>query len=1373
VRVQGILRPVAPLDLDRAPEIRPMVEAWRNGDHARLADFQSGPLAAFADNLLVAEANEAGGFVYTHYGDNIARSSGMSLLGMSSADFDTDAISFFVESYRETLTLQAPVYAVNKAVMTHQTHSWQRLLLPVVANAEHPKDRVVTLVRPVAMVWDVLADFTRDSGFLGGTLEPIIADDRVVDFALLTLSDPVEMFGWRRMDQLSSLLGRALDSEELDSIMNAADGVKAFSCDVPDSMDRFGCILALKVTGSPNQPIFSLSDVTEFVVARDETEEHKTAMEDFANMASDWMWETDTDNRFTKISGAIHLKSGFSSEHFIGKDPRDLDKLPENAGRFESHRKDVDARRPFRNFVCCAYSRDGAVRWSRINGVPRYDKQGEFLGYRGTGSDITAEVEARQAAEEHKTAMEDFAKTASDWMWETDADNRFTMVSDAVFHKSGYLPDYYIGRNRFKLESLPENVGRFDDHKREIEARQPFRNFVYCSYAADNTARWSRINGVPRYDNDGTFIGYRGTGSNITAEVEARQAAEDRKQAMEDFAQTASDWMWESDADHKLTMLTDAVQAQTGNPPSYYVGRSRFMFADDPDNAEVFAAHLKDIDAHLPFRDLVYKIKGADGHDRWLRINGIPRFDTSGQFLGYRGTGSNITAEMEAKRALEERQQAMQDFANTASDWMWETDEAHAFTYMSAAVREQTGSEPERYFGVNWFDLEDVPENLEVFAALREDFHAHRPFRDAVYKGFRDDGSELWIRANGKPRFAQDGAFLGYRGTCTNITDEIEAREQADRRAQELTEAHRLGRLGAWSFNLGTKMVTLSPEYLSLVGLPEDQAVKPLDEALQRFSPASRAAVQQSFRKVLRSKGDDAVDVEWVAGRSKSMELSVVAKARQDAHGRVNEIFGTVQDITERKRAERALEALAFHDPLTGLGNRAYFSRELDGVLQRTKAGSNNAGLLLLDLDHFKEVNDSLGHAAGDELLRRVSERLSLSVNESGMVFRLGGDEFAIIVPNVASASDLGAVAQSVIAAFSRTVKLNEGAVHISTSIGMVMLPEQTSDPEEGMRFADLALYEAKAEGRNRALLFHAGLDQEVQDRTSLARDLRAAIKSDALDAHYQLQIDVVNGKILGFEALARWNHPTRGPIPPSKFIPIAESSRLIADLGVWMVRAVCRQGRAWLDAGGAPLEMSVNLSVAQLWHRDVETDITSALEQSDFPPELLCVELTESVFSDEAMPRIQRLLSHLKQLGVKIALDDFGTGYSSLSYLNDLSFDKLKIDRSFVSNCDQNPEKLRLLQGIIGLGKGLGLGLVVEGVETEAELRVVSDLGCECIQGFYFAKPKPFHEACLDAAQIEAEHSFRPVLWKDRDMSDRAAPTSRLVEPGAMVPTR
>lgn len=320
-------------------------------------------------------------------------------------------------------------------------------------------------------------------------------------------------------------------------------------------------------------------------------------MEDFANMASDWMWETDVDNRFTKISGAILLKSGFSPEHFIGTDPRDLDQLPENAGRFVEHRKDVEARRPFRDFVCCAYSHDGSLRWSRINGVPRYDREGLFLGYRGTGSDITAEVVARKAAEERKAAMEDFANVASDWMWETDANHAFTFMSNAIGDQTGADPDRYIGVNWFELESEPENATVFSKMRRAFDAHEPFANQVYKSFREDGETMWVRASGKPRFSDTGDFLGYRGTSSNITAEIEARQAADEQKAAMEDFANTASDWLWEVDADHIITMMSPAIESFTGKPPSAYIGMSRFDLFGAPDNAEILEDHKADIAA--------------------------------------------------------------------------------------------------------------------------------------------------------------------------------------------------------------------------------------------------------------------------------------------------------------------------------------------------------------------------------------------------------------------------------------------------------------------------------------------------------------------------------------------------------------------------------------------------------------------------------------------------------------------------------------------------------------------------------------------------------------------------------------------------------
>ena len=972
--IQGTYRPVAALDLQRSPDLLPLMDAWHREPSWRLADLENGPFAAYADDLVIVEETGDNHFVYRHYGARIRDSSGVDMLGKTTADFCSGVGAFFAQTYREALALGCPIYSVNKAMITHLSHSWQRLSFPIEPTPDHPRPRVAALVRPVAFVADVLTDFARDTGFLGGTLEPIIEDDVLVDYALLTLSDPVDVFGLRPMDRLSTLYDRPLSRIELEQIAGANDGVNVVNREVPNSMDRFGRIFLLKITGSSKQPVFALSDASDLVLAR--------------------------------------------------------------------------------------------------------------------------------------------------------------------------------------------------------------------------------------------------------------EVADHQKQAMEDFAKTGSDWMWESDANHRMTMISETVMAQTGYPAEHFIGRSRMAFADLPENAEVFAEHRKDIEARRPFHNLIYKIRAVDGRHYWVRVSGIPRFDATGTFLGYRGTGSNITVE-------------------------------------------------------------------------------------------------------------------------------VEARDQAARRAQELSEAHRLGRLGGWSYNMETRLVTLSPEFLELAGMSRKRAVMPILKAMLCFAPQSRQVVYESFRKVVRSKGEDSVDVQWTAGQSACMDLSVIAKVRLGADGRVCEVFGTVQDITERKKAERALEALAFRDPLTGLGNRSSFARELDLALNEARHDGSNAGLLLLDLDHFKEVNDTLGHAAGDQLLRRVGERLSMAVTVlSGSVFRLGGDEFAVIVPHVRSADELESLAGDIIAAFTGTLKIGEGSVHVATSIGMVMLPAQTGHADEGMRYADLALYDAKSAGRGRSVLFHDGLDAQVQERVSIGQDLRHALNTDGLEAHYQVQVDVMTGRVEGFEALVRWNHPTRGPIPPCKFIPIAESSRLIADLGSWMVRSVCRQGRRWLDAGGAPLQMAVNLSVAQLWHGDVEHDIRTALDETGFPPELLCVELTESVFDDDAMPRIQKLFAGLKSLGIQIALDDFGTGYSSLQYLNDLSFDKIKIDQSFVRHCDQKSDRRRLLQGVIGMAKGLGLGTVVEGVETEAELQVVCDLNCDSVQGYFFSRPKPFHEACLDAAQIEVDYGFAPVFWKDHEVA-------------------
>jgi diguanylate cyclase (GGDEF)-like protein len=417
----------------------------------------------------------------------------------------------------------------------------------------------------------------------------------------------------------------------------------------------------------------------------------------------------------------------------------------------------------------------------------------------------------------------------------------------------------------------------------------------------------------------------------------------------------------------------------------------------------------------------------------------------------------------------------------------------------------------------------------------------------------------------------------------------------------------------------------------------------------------------------------------------------------------------------------------------------------IDGCRLESRSGA----LLLIDLDRFKEVNDSLGHAAGDELLIRIAAALRLDLGPRVFIARLGGDEFAVLVER-GSTSDaaLTELAERLIARLSGPVDLTEGEAFIGATIGIARLPEHGVAAETAMRNADLALYMAKEAGRGRAQLFEPIYAQAVQQKLDLGRHLRHAVEAGTLQVHYQPQVDLRTGRVTGFEALLRWTHPERGPISPAEFIPIAESSGLIVDLGLWVLREACRQGRVWLDAGLPPRSVSVNVSPAQLWSTDFETAVSAVLAETGFPAELLCLELTENLFVDHTEQRISRMLTALSDLGVQLALDDFGSGYSSLGYLTRLPFDRLKVDRAFVDGISTAPEKRKLLGGIIALSRGLGMTVVAEGAELAAEVDVLGALDCDLVQGFVFSRPVVPDDVPLVAASIERDaRPAQPVL--------------------------
>jgi diguanylate cyclase (GGDEF)-like protein len=476
-------------------------------------------------------------------------------------------------------------------------------------------------------------------------------------------------------------------------------------------------------------------------------------------------------------------------------------------------------------------------------------------------------------------------------------------------------------------------------------------------------------------------------------------------------------------------------------------------------------------------------------------------------------------------------------------------------------------------------------------------------------------------------------------------------------------------------------------------------------------------------------RGQPVQGLETVRVRRDGTEVHVSLSVSPivDAAGEVIGVAEIGRDITARKQVDRRVAYLAYHDDLTGLPNRLMFAEHLDLALARAQRHGREVAVLYVDLDDFKGVNDSLGHPAGDALLRGVAGRLGGAIRGSDTLARLGGDEFALVQLGARQPADAAVLAARLLAALEAPFDLHGREVHAAASLGIALFPEDGADPDELLKNADLALYRAKAEGRGRFRFFEPAMDEEVRARRRLQQELRRALERGELALAYQPQLDLRTGRITGVEALARWSHPERGPVPPSEFVPAAEASGLVVPLGAWVLREACRQAAAWRREG-LDLTVAVNVSPVQLRHPDLPGMVEEALVASGLAPERLELEVTEGLLVGTEAGVAERVAG-LAARGVGLAIDDFGTGYSSLAYLKRLPARRIKVDRSFVRGIGAEPEGEAVVRAIVGLGHALGKEVVAEGVETEAQLAFLRELGCDAAQGFLLAKPRPAGE--------------------------------------------
>lgn len=499
---------------------------------------------------------------------------------------------------------------------------------------------------------------------------------------------------------------------------------------------------------------------------------------------------------------------------------------------------------------------------------------------------------------------------------------------------------------------------------------------------------------------------------------------------------------------------------------------------------------------------------------------------------------------------------------------------------------------------------------------------------------------------------------------------------------------------------------------------------KPRSEMLGRnaasvFGKTDADRITSSDRRVLETRAELVMgehEIRTPAGSPRTVTTRRLPIL--DDAGEPRYIVGVINDVTERCRAENRIVYLAYHDSLTGLGNRAAFNDRIETTIETSAALEQSFAVLYIDLDRFKEINDAYGHAAGDALLREVSERLKQAAGDS-FVARMGGDEFAIVSLAHVDVQALTHLCDRIHRIMEANFEFDGILLDLRLSIGVSLYPADGADLKTLLSHADAALYAAKADKTGVTRFFEPAMDTRFRERHVLHQELRLAITRNEFVVHYQ-PIARIDGAIVGFEVLVRWRHPQRGIVQPFEFIPLAEESGLIEPIGEWVLREACREAASW----GTPLQIAVNVSVVQLKHGNFGALVTGVLQRSGLPATRLEIEITEGVLLTDSAVAL-RNLHQLKDIGVQIAMDDFGTGYSSLSYLQSFPFDKIKIDRSFVANLPDSAQSAAIVRAVIGLGHGLNLPIIAEGVETHKQLAFLAREGCDEIQGYLIGKPE------------------------------------------------
>ena len=911
-------------------------------------------------------------------------------------------------------------------------------------------------------------------------------------------------------------------------------------------------------------------------------------------------------------------------------------------------------------------------------------------------------------------------ETANQGIWQTDAECRTTFVNERMAEMLGYPAEMLLHRpihDFMPPEELADHEQRMRVHRRGGHAR-----FERRLRHRDGHAVTFLVSVTSMLDEDGVFQGAFAMLTDISerqrvgnALLESEQRLRTLINAMPDvvcFKDGDGRWLEANASSLKVFQLEARsyrgkkdVELAEANPRY----RDAFLACERSDEQAWVSGRLSRSDESVP---------QPDGSARIFDVIKVPTFYPDGRRKGLIVVGRDITERRQIEEALRESESRYRQLFELESDAIVLIDnETGRILEANSAAVDLYGYSRNELLQKRNTDLSAEPEQTQELT--------HKtPLGSKALIPMR------WLRKRDGTVFPAEitGRFFSWCGRSVHIAAirDIAERQRilVELRASEarFRSIFELSPLGiALISKHDYRFVQANPRYCELLGYPLEQLRRMT--AAEITHPEDWPQSEQLLKALSAEKRTGfALQKRYLHQSGACRWVSVTADLLTEDHHGEPLIIGIVEDITERRQAEERIRHLALHDVLTDLPNRALLEDRLRQALNEAQREQSSVALLFLDLDRFKLVNDSLGHAVGDALLQAVAERLGQHVRGSDTVCRLGGDEFVILLTAIRDASDVARIANKLLDSMAEPWWVNGYALNVSTSIGISLYPMDGDDPDALLQHADTALYQAKANGRNNYQFFTVAMNAQVRERMQLEQGLRQALERDELTLHYQPQVDCATGEVVAVEALLRWRHPELGWVEPDRFVSVAEEIGLIVPIGEWALRRACHDSQSWRRAGFEHGAVALNVSSVQLQRPDFSARLAEILGEAGLQPHQLELELTESLLVNEANAATLR---QLKQAGIILSIDDFGAGCSSMSYLRRFAIDKLKLDGSFLCDVGENTDTAAIANAIITIAHCLQLTVVAEGVETHQQVEFLSERNCRLMQGYYFSRPQ------------------------------------------------